>query len=120
MTKRCRSVFTWDFGKHSIELTHPATRLPTMRVNQGFSGFKSFCTFLSKAGVISSRQNVAYASQYTLYNEVDDGVPPLNSGELFNIGDTLKFTMDGSCETVELLDVDINFETMVLYFKIRL
>ena len=47
-------------------------------------------------------------------------MPPLNSSELFNIRDTLKFTMDGSCETVELLDVYINFEKMVFYFKIRL
>ena len=77
MTKRRHSVFTWDFGKHSIEMIHPATRLPTIRVNQSFSGFKSFCTFLSKAGVVSSRQNVAYASQYTLCNEVVDGAHPL-------------------------------------------
>ena len=42
------------------------------------------------------------------------------SKELFNIGDTLNFTKDCSCETVELLDIDINFETMVPYFKIRL
>ena len=28
--------------------------------------------------------------------------------------------MDVSFETVELLDIDINFETMVPYFKIRL
>ena len=46
-------------------------------------------------------------------------MPPLNSGDLFNIGDTLKFTMDGSCELVELLDIDINLETMIPYFKIR-
>jgi len=120
MTKRHHSIFTWDFGKHSIELTHPATRLPTMRVNEGFSGFHSFCTFLSKAGVTSSRRKMAYTSQAALCNAVDDGVPPLNSGDLFDIGDTLKFTMDGSCELVELLDIDINFETMVPYFKIRL
>ena len=67
-----------------------------MSVNQGFSRFKYFYTFLSKAGVISSRQNVAYVSQYALCNEVIDGVPHLNSGEFFNIGDILKFTMDGS------------------------
>ena len=73
MPKRCYSVFTWDFGKHSIELTHPDTILPTMRVNQGFSGFKSFYTFLPKAGVISSCQNIVYVSYYALCNEVVDG-----------------------------------------------
>ena len=120
MTKRRHSIFTWDFGKQSIEVTHPATRLPTMRVNQGFSTFQSFCTFSTKAGVTSSRQNMAYSSQIALCYSVDNGEPSLNSGDLLNIGDTLKFTMDGSCELVELLDIDINFETMVPYFKIRL
>ena len=28
--------------------------------------------------------------------------------------------MDGSCETIDLLEIDMNFETMVPYFKIRL
>ena len=60
MTKRHRSIFTWDFGKHSIDLTHPTTRLPAIRVNQGFAGFKSFYTFLSRAGVVPSRQNVVF------------------------------------------------------------
>ena len=40
--------------------------------------------------------------------------------DLFNIGDTLKFTIDGSCVFFELITFDINFETMVPYFKIRL
>ena len=48
-----------------------------------------------------------------------DASRPL-SKELFNIGDTLNFTKDGSYETVELLEIDINFETMVPYLKIRL
>ena len=101
-------------------MTRPTTRLPTMRVNQGFSTFQPFCTLLTKVGATSSRQNIVYTSQITLCNSVDNGVPPLNSGDLFNIGDTLKFIMDGSCELVELLDIDINFVTMVPYFKIRL
>ena len=40
MSKRRHSVFTWDFGIHSIELTHPTTHLPTIRVNHGFSGIE--------------------------------------------------------------------------------
>ena len=47
-------------------------------------------------------------------------MPPLHSRDLFNIGDTLMLTMDGSCELVELLDIDINFEIMFIYLKIRL
>lgn len=44
MTKRRYYVFTWDFGRHSIDLTYPNTRLQTMRVNQAFSSFKYFCS----------------------------------------------------------------------------
>ena len=44
----------------------------------------------------------------------------IHSSDLFNIGDTLKLTIDGSCVFVEIIDIDINFETMALYFKIRL
>ena len=63
---------------------------------------------------------MAYTSQIALCNSVDNGVPPLNSKDLFNIGDTLKFTMNGSCELVELLDINIKLETMIPYFNIRM
>ena len=49
-TKRRDSILTWDLGRHSIELTHSTTRLPTMRVNQSFSSFTvsiSLCLSLS-------------------------------------------------------------------------
>ena len=50
---------------------------------------------------------------------LEDVLPP-NYSELFNIEDTLKFTIHSLCETVELLDIDINFETMAPYLKVRL
>ena len=40
MTKRYHSIFTLDVGRHSIDLNNPTTRLPNVRVNQGFSSFK--------------------------------------------------------------------------------
>ena len=111
MTKRRYYVFTWDFGRHSIDLSYPNTRLQTMRVNQAFSSFKYFCSFLTKVGAIYHPVKIRL---------IFHKIPCVINFLTMHHRDILKFTIDGSCETVELLDIDINFETMVPYFKIRL
>ena len=90
-----------------------------MTVNQVFLGFKLLYTFLSRTGVIPSCLNTVYTSHTALVN-TGSGFDPINSSDLFNIGDTLRFIIDGSYVFVERIDIDINFETMVPYFKTRL
>ena len=77
------------------------------------------CIFLSRSGVLPSFPNSAYTSHDVLVNEVGSSAP-INYDDLFNIGDILKFTIDGSCEVVTLLDINIDFKAMVPYFKTRL
>ena len=55
-----------------------------------------------------SWSNAAYTSQTALANTVG-GSDSTRSSELCNVGDTQKFTIDGSCVFVEIIDIDINF-----------
>ena len=119
MTKCFHSAFTSYFGRHSIKLVHPHTRLPTMTSNQGFSDFKSVCTFLSRTGVMPSCSNAAYILQTALVNAVS-GSGSIDLSEIFNTSDILKFNIDNSYIFVYLIDIDIIFETIVSYFKIKL
>ena len=68
--KTCRrhSILSWDHGKFLKTLVHPASNLPQMTVNNGYSVFTSFCNFLEKASVIPR----AYKSVFLSGGPIND------------------------------------------------
>ena len=76
ITSHYQSEFTWDHGNFSKFLVHPASRLPTLQVNTGYSTFTSFCTFLDNAGLVPITQDAVFLCGSAL-SSVDDEDPTL-------------------------------------------
>jgi len=119
-TSRHQSVFTWDNEKFSKTLVHPASNLPQMTVNNGFSVYTSFCNFLEKAIVIPRACKSVF-----LVDKPSDNTKIMSSEEKsmkdqYTIGQQLSLIRDGHCETVILESVDLDMDDMVPYFTVKL
>ena len=129
-TSRYTSIFKWDFGKFSKTIVHPTSRLPQLQVNDRFSKLTPFYTFLENAGAVSRTHDAIFLCGAVFDNE-DPTIlvhPPLNSFKesekqsesSYEIGQQLKFTRDGHCEKVTLDSVDVDMDTMVPSYNIKL
>ena len=107
---------------------HPASRLPTLQVNPGYSTFTSFYTFLENAGLVPRTQDVVFlcGSVLSAANDEDPPIPNSLPASLpadeaittitkspFSIGRDLQLTRDGHCEDVVLDSVDVDMDTTV-------
>ena len=129
-TARHQSVFSWDHEKYTKTLIHPASNLPQMTVNSGFSIFTSFCKFLEKATVLPSLGASVFLSGGPVGDDTTDSASsttasPLSSIEQsvkdqYTIGQTLSLVRDGHSETVTLESVDLDMDQMIPYFTVKL
>ena len=129
-TSRHQSVFTWDNEKFSKTLVHPASNLPQMTINNGYSVFTSFYNVLEKAKVIPRVcKSVLLVGGPSNNNEMDLTIPnsvPAMSSEEKSIKDQyitvqqLSLIRDGHCETIILESVDLDMDGMVPYFTVKL
>ena len=95
---------------------HPASRLPQLQVNTGYSKFTSFCTFLENAGLVPRPKDAVFLCGAALSSDEDEDndsskfLPSHSSQEPtsqnYIIGQQLKLTKDGHCENVTLDSID--------------
>ena len=119
-TARHQSVFSWDHDNFTKTLVHPASNLPQMTVNGGFSIFTSFCKFLEKATVLPR-----LGASVLLSGGPASGDSPISSIEQsvkdqYTIGQTLSLVRDGCSTSVTLESVDLDMEKMIPYFTVKL
>ena len=104
-------------------------------MNNGYSKFTSFGTFLENAGLVPRSQDAVFlcGSSLTIGNDayptisnfipaypIEDQTSNLKSKSTYSIGQTLQLTRDGYCKNVLLNSVDIDIDTLVPYSGFRL
>ena len=137
-TKMQSSQFTWNFGKHSVDLIHPSSNLPVLNVLPGNSASQSFCSLFEQSGVMvepiamttcqtclpcDSSQDLCFLSD----------MPPQAQGDpryrftdkevleqVFNVGETLRLTKNGVNAKVTVISIRLDEETQVPYFLVEL
>ena len=134
-TNRYQSEFTWEHDSFSNILVHPSSRIPTLQVNPGYSTFTSFYTFLENAGLVPRTQDAVFLCGAILSDTDDedptmpnylpaplpvDGADTTKTKPTFSIGQNLQLTRDGYGEQVILDSVDVDMDTMVPYYSVRL
>ena len=118
------------FGKFTKIIVHPTSHLPQIQVNGGLSMFKSFYTFLNNDGVVPRTQDAVFLCGADLDDEdLTELLHPTSaffkesyaqSKPVYEIGQQLKFTRDGHFEKVTLYSVDVDLDTMVPAYNIKI
>ena len=132
-TSRYVSIFTWDFGKYSKIIVHPTSRLPQLQVNNGYSKFTSFCTFLENTGLVPIPKDAVFLCGAALSTDKDEDndiskfllsysskEQTFTSKPRYIIGQKLKLTKDGHDKNVTLDSVDVAMSNMVPSYIVRL
>ena len=119
-TSRFESTFSWDHDKFTKTLVHPASKLPLMNMNDSFSIFTSFCQLPEKTGLVPNNSPSVFLSCSSPSS--DPASPQLTDGEqhIYDIGQKLTLVRDGHGEDVIFEAVDVDFDTMVPYYTVKL
>jgi hypothetical protein len=145
ITTRWRtSTFSWNSERHRVSITHPSSQLPVLQVNLGISRFESFCSLFEDAGAayqplpLMTCQTCLPTDRYSdvcfatddiqsaqgdpryRFTSKDTLEPALVSETLPVVGDKLRLTRNGLNEAVDVMAVETDPETTVMYFTVAL
>jgi hypothetical protein len=132
------STFTWNHGSHTIDFDHPSCNLPVINVNLGFSEYDKFASMCDAACDTSKPSALTTCRTYLptdRYSDICFTADDIQSGQcdpryrftpketlerIFSVGDKLRLCHNGINQVVEVLEVELNEEHMVPYFKVLL
>jgi hypothetical protein len=137
-TKMQSSQFTWNFGKHSVDLIHLSSNLPVLNVLPGNSASQSFCSLFEQSGVMvepiamttcqtclpcDSSQDLCFLSDMPPHAQGDPRYRFTDKEvleQVFNVGETLRLTKNGVNAKVTVISIRLDEETQVPYFLVEL
>ena len=98
-TKQLKSRFYWNNNKYSVTIRHPASNLPEMPINEGFSSAQKYAALVNK--VINTAISWRYSCCFTKIQDCEDFEDYSTvlttdiKEELFEEGETLFCAIDG-------------------------
>lgn len=106
-TKLNFSRFYWDHGKGQRTIRHPASNLPEMEVNSGYSLFTRFRAMVCK--LIDTGVDSRFSAHFIDFGETTSSchcahahASDLTNHETFDVGETLFYTKDGFSTLVKV------------------
>ena len=120
-TKCSHSTFYWDNNKYRRTVRHPASNLPELPINEGWSVF-SLNSKIVGTKLSLSKQHCHCHSSHLIPDDDDVDEPAPKSIEvtddMFHVGETLLYCRNGRTVYVCVLRIYVGKDT-VLYFHVQ-
>ena len=132
------SCLTWNFGKHSIDFSHPSSKLPVLNVSPGTKESDEYYNLFSDARAVvdpiamttcqtclptDSCQDICFFNNIPDQPQGDPRYRFTDSDKLqtpFKIGTHLRLTKNGINEKVLLTSIRLDDDNQVPYFTVQL
>ena len=119
-TKRFHSVLYWQNSKFKRTIRHPASNLPELPVNEGWSVFSLYSSIFGTKVTLGKQHCHCHASHLIPDDDIGNQAPkPVElSDELFHVGETLLFSKEGRTVYVRVTRVSVGADS-VLRFTVK-
>ena len=118
-TKRNHSVLYWNENQFQRTIRHPASNLPEMPVNEGWSCFNLFSKLVGTKVCLEKQHSHCHAN---LVENDEEDTPAPNivdlSDEIFHVGETLLYLKEGRATYAKIEKITLDSDS-VLRFKVK-
>ncbi len=116
-TKRNQSRFYWDKNRYQRTILHPASNLPELPVNEGFSLAGLYSRVFGRKISLAKEHCHCHTSMH-IPEDGEQQAPADLSSNLFHVGETLLYTKDGHTSYARVEEIFFD-DDMVLRFRIK-
>ena len=116
-TKRFHSVLYWQDSKFKRTIRHPASNLPELPVNEGWSIFSLYSRIVGTKVVLEKQHCHCHASHLIPDDSVDSPAPkPVDlSNDFFHVGETLLFSREGRTVYVRVVRIAVGADSVLRF-----